>query len=58
MPRQRGHSWLDDKAHGLSAGIWDAAANTRGWMNYPVDEFMIVLEGEIVIVEEDRRLSR
>ena len=51
------HSWLDGKAHGLSAGIWDAAANDSGWIEYPVDEFMIVLEGEIVVVEESGPVS-
>lgn len=51
------HSWLDDKAIGLSAGIWDAAANDSGWIEYPVDEFMIVLEGEIVVVEESGPVS-
>ena len=49
---QRGHAWFEDKALGLSAGIWEAEANISHWMNYPVTEFMLVLEGEVVIVEE------
>ena len=49
---QKGLAWIDDKAHGLSAGIWQAEANISQWMDYPVNEFMIVLEGEVVIVEE------
>ncbi len=49
---QRGHAWIDDKACGLSAGIWEAEANVTHWMNYPVNEFMLVLEGEVVIVTE------
>jgi uncharacterized cupin superfamily protein len=49
---QRGHVWIDDKARGLSAGIWEAEANVSHWMNYPVNEFMLVLEGEVIIVEE------
>ncbi len=51
---QRGHAWFEDKARGLSAGIWEAEANISHWMNYPVTEFMMVLEGEVVIVEETR----
>ncbi len=43
-----------NKARGLSAGIWEAEANISHWMNYPVTEFMLVLEGEVVIVEETR----
>lgn len=49
---QRGHAWFEDKAIGLSAGIWEQEANISHWMNYPVTEFMLVLEGEVVIVEE------
>jgi uncharacterized cupin superfamily protein len=49
---QRGHAWFEDTALGLSAGIWEAEANVSHWMNYPVTEFMLVLEGEVVIVEE------
>lgn len=49
---QRGHAWFEDKAIGLTAGIWEAEANISHWMNYPVTEFMLVLEGEVVIVEE------
>ena len=49
---QRGHMWFEDKAIGLSAGIWEQEANISHWMNYPVTEFMLVLEGEVVIVEE------
>ena len=42
---------------GLSAGIWEQGANESRWMDYPVNEFMTVLEGEVVIVEEDRTVS-
>lgn len=49
-----GHRWIDDKATGLSAGVWEAAANLGRWMKWPVHEFMVILEGEVVMVEEDR----
>ena len=48
---------FEDKARGLSAGIWEQGANESRWMDYPVNEFMTVLEGEVVIVEEDRSVS-
>ena len=35
-------------------GIWEAEANLGRWMHWPVHEFMIVLEGEVVMVEDDR----
>lgn len=55
--KQNGLMLFEDKARGLSAGVWEQGANESHWMNYPVNEFMAVLEGEVVIVEEDRSVS-
>ena len=52
-----GQLLFEDKARGLSAGIWEQGANESRWMDYPVNEFMLVLEGEVVIVEEGRTVS-
>jgi uncharacterized cupin superfamily protein len=52
-----GLTWFEDKARGLTAGIWEQGANESHWMDYPVNEFMLVLEGEVVIVEEGRSVS-
>lgn len=49
-----GHRWIDDKTTGLSVGVWEAEANLGRWMKWPVHEFMVVMEGEVVMVEEDR----
>jgi uncharacterized cupin superfamily protein len=54
---QRGRILFEDRARGLSAGIWEQGANETRWMDYPVNEFMTVLEGEVVIVEADRSTS-
>jgi uncharacterized cupin superfamily protein len=50
----RGHFWFKDNALGISAGIWESEANLGRWMPWPVDEFVLVLEGEVVVVEADR----
>ena len=50
----RGRFWINDDRLGLSAGIWESEANLGRWINWPVDEFVIVLEGEVVMVEADR----
>ena len=55
--KQNGLVMFEDKARGLSAGVWEQGANETAWMDYPVNEFMLVLEGEVVIVEEDRTVS-
>jgi len=50
-PVQRGHYYLEDKARGLSAGVWDCTAMTAKLAPYSVNEFMIVLEGTVTIVD-------
>ncbi len=49
-----GHLWFVDKLTGISIGVWESEANLGRWMNWPVHEFMIVVEGEVVVVEENR----
>ena len=49
---QNGKICFEDKARGLTAGIWEQQANESHWLNYPVNEWMLVLDGEVVIVEE------
>ncbi|WP_395689103.1 cupin domain-containing protein, partial [Aestuariivirga sp.] len=55
--KHSGHVLFEDKARGLSAGVWEQGANESRWVDYPVNEFMTVLEGEVVIIEEDRSVS-
>lgn len=50
-PVQRGHIYFEDKAIGLSAGVWDCTAMTGRLAPYSVNEFMIVLEGAVTIVD-------
>lgn len=49
-----GHRWLEDAANGFVVGVWEAEANLGRWMRWPVHEFMVIVEGEVVMVEEDR----
>jgi uncharacterized cupin superfamily protein len=55
--KHNGLTLFEDKARGLTAGVWEQGANESRWIDYPVNEFMTVLEGEVVIVEEDRSVS-
>jgi uncharacterized cupin superfamily protein len=49
-----GRLLLDDPAAGLKVGLWEAEANLGRWMDWPCDEFMVIVEGEVVMVEADR----
>lgn len=51
-PVQRGHTYLDDKAHGLSVGVWDCTAFTAKAGPYSVNEYMILLEGSVTIIDK------
>jgi len=46
--------WMTEPSQGLKVDMWEAEANLGRWMNWPIHEFMIILQGEVVMVEEDR----
>lgn len=48
-PVQRGHIYHENEAAGYLAGVWDCTAQTEQMAPYPVDEFMLLLEGSLVI---------
>lgn len=50
-PVQRGIEYFHDAGIGLTAGVWDCTAFTTKMGPYPVNEFMIVLEGGVTMVE-------
>ncbi len=55
--KQSGKLFFEDKANGLSAGLWAQPGMESPWMDYPVNEFMALLEGEVTIEEKDRSLT-
>lgn len=56
-PVQRGLTLVDEPGHGFSAGLWDCTAQTSAWMDQPGHEFMLLLEGEVTIVEATRETT-
>lgn len=56
-PVQRGHQYIEDKDRGLTAGVWDCTAMTGKMSPYPVDEFMLLLEGELDIATADGKVT-
>ncbi|MBM3584027.1 MAG: DUF861 domain-containing protein [Alphaproteobacteria bacterium] len=55
VPADRGHTYLEVKELGLSAGVWDCTPFTSKEGPYTVNELMHVLEGTITIVEKGGR---
>jgi uncharacterized cupin superfamily protein len=58
QPVQRGRLYLDDPARGLTAGIWACSAFTSTMAPHGNDEFMLLLEGTVEIVEPSGHVTR
>ncbi len=52
-PQQSGHRYLDEKATGVSAGVWACTPMSGKMGSYPVHEYMTLLEGSVTIVHKD-----
>jgi uncharacterized cupin superfamily protein len=50
-PVQREHFYFQDKALGLSTGVWSCTAMTMKPAPYPCNEFMILLEGTVTVID-------
>jgi uncharacterized cupin superfamily protein len=48
----RGQVLFEDPSIGLTVGIWESEANLGRWMTWPVHEFMIIVDGEVVVIDE------
>ena len=57
-PVQRGHLYIDDKPRGLTAGIWACSAMTTRMRQQDCDEFMLLLDGAVEIVQPGGRITR
>lgn len=51
MPIGLDHAYFSKP--GLRSGIWRCGAYTERYDDYPVDEFMVVLEGEVTLTGDD-----
>ena len=50
---ERCHNYYTSPSGLLTAGVWKCTAHTLEFGPYPVDEFMLVLDGSVNIVHED-----
>ena len=50
-PVQRGHNYFTDPTGKTTAGVWDCTPMTTKLEPYSVNEFMLVLEGAVTIVD-------
>ena len=53
LPQQYEHTYFEDEALGLSAGVWTTTDMQEAFGPYPGDEFMWVLEGQVAMLDGD-----
>jgi uncharacterized cupin superfamily protein len=58
LPKQHGRYYFNGPDIGLSAGVWDCTAFESRMARYPVDEFMMLLEGSVTVTEANGRVTR
>lgn len=56
-PVHASHLYVDDPERGIRIGTWESTPHTGRMQPFPVNEFMILLEGAVTILEEDGRSS-
>ncbi|MFX0546445.1 cupin domain-containing protein [Roseovarius sp. S1116L3] len=52
-PVQHGHVYYEEEDSGYLSGVWDCTAQTEKMGPYGVDEFMLILEGTLVMAMPD-----
>ncbi len=53
LPEQHLHVYFEDKALGLSLGVWTTTSMQETFGPYPGDEFMWVIEGQVAMIDGD-----
>ncbi len=56
MPQQRGHKAFE--RDGVCVGTWDCSGGATRLAPYPVFEFMVLLEGEVTITDQEGKAER
>lgn len=51
LPEQHIHLYFKDEEHGISAGVWTTTDMQEAFGPYPGDEFMLVLEGRVLMTD-------
>ncbi len=52
-PVHSSHLYVDDEEQGIKIGVWECTPHTSKMGPFPVNEFMIILEGSVTMLERD-----
>lgn len=53
QPMGLDHAYYERPTAGLKVGIWRSSAYTEWYESYPCDEFMYVIEGHVIVENDD-----
>ncbi|MEM7196455.1 MAG: cupin domain-containing protein [Pseudomonadota bacterium] len=53
LPEQHIHVYFSDEELGLEVGVWTTTSMQESFGPYPGDEFMVVLEGQVKMVDSE-----
>lgn len=57
LPEQHWHIYFQDEQLGLTVGVWTTTSMQEAFGPYPWDEFMIVLEGQVKLLDHENQQS-
>ena len=52
-PVHSSHLYVNDEDRGIKIGVWECTPHTSKMLPFPVNEFMILLEGSVTMLEQD-----
>ena len=56
-PVHSSHLYVNDEAQGIKIGVWECTPHTSKMAPFPVNEFMILLEGSVTMLEKDGKAT-
>lgn len=56
-PVHSSHLYVNDENRGIKIGVWECTPHTSKMQPFPVNEFMILLEGSVTVLETDGKAT-
>ncbi len=56
-PVHSSHLYVNDEAQAIKIGVWECTPHTSKMAAFPVNEFMILLEGSVTMLEKDGKAT-
>jgi uncharacterized cupin superfamily protein len=54
LPDLNAHSYYENETLGLYVGVWDSTASQEVFLPYNMDEFMWLIDGQVIMVDQNK----